>query len=690
MSIQSISNTNYLCFVSFKDVGRNNSDLEAIPVIPNGNETIPRVLSLTTWQRIKDVVRRIFSCICGKQESRKFAAVSHSVMRFYENKIQPHLGHYNDQQIQNIRLTLFGLLQRWDKAKLGPKTQAVVGFLRTKIQELSSHQAKMLSDRVTIPLAAAIKEVSSKSAENKLKSAELVQKEAQLKSREQGLESRIRELNRDKIGVEASKLELDVQKQFLDERERKLKESENGLAQRRAQVEALAKKIEQQKNNPPVAQNPPVANVDVKIVPDGNSLPAVAKQKAAGPVGTPPKDKDNPIDKIIGQYVEMRELNNFVEGNKNGKWDFSPNEIVIALCPNNNLLEPLKYQIVRIISKEGEGNYKVNNGTSQVIMPKSAFWKLKTKYAPVPAVVSKPAEFGRPKVFTEPPMAPGEDDYIPDSEDVGGRTIMTYNFAEGFAKEYNADDRTLTYNAKTYRILNGNVTNFSQPLVSVGSTAGREVIEFDPANSLYIQDHLKKFKAELEEWRNILGTNLRTVDVLSLLKEYLRKEVFKLSHNDQANNLVMDMVTEALKSDSFKKLKHISKEGYPSDIPIIPLDEFVKRGIGVCRHHGLLTAYFINELCKGPNPHLDGIVHHIRDNVYGGAHVWDVFIPKAKKKGDPVEKWHIDTLWDVLENFGTKLGEKKILSIPNYLPEQVLRRQEIRTHPSARKMGQAG
>src|SRR3954471_23244808 len=50
-------------------------------------------------------------------------------------------------------------------------------------------------------------------------------------------------------------------------------------------------------------------------------------------------------------------------------------------------------------------------------------------------------------------------------------------------------------------------------------------------------------------------------------------------------------------------------------IPLISIDDFVKVGIGLCRHHALATAYMIDCLLNEEKPLIQGTVQHIRGNL---------------------------------------------------------------------------
>ncbi|MCB1119548.1 MAG: hypothetical protein KDK65_06275 [Chlamydiia bacterium] len=246
------------------------------------------------------------------------------------------------------------------------------------------------------------------------------------------------------------------------------------------------------------------------------------------------------------------------------------------------------------------------------------------------------------------PKQPFIDQEIPD----GIRTVQAKKFSNG-----------LETSLQGYTVLSGNVRNFaSTPIASCGSTASREILLLDPNDS-------PKLAAHYEHLQKQIGEETDTEVILKKVAQYIQKEIFP-------GTKVESLINRARQTH-----QTTTHRDYPEQkIPLIPIDTFIENQVGVCRHHALVLAYLLDRLKQDGK--LDGTIHHIRDAVQGGAHVWVNFIPRHKA-GESHAKWHLDSLWDVLENYATQLGYENLRIYGKARKNQI-----SRTDPSAKKMGQ--
>lgn len=188
--------------------------------------------------------------------------------------------------------------------------------------------------------------------------------------------------------------------------------------------------------------------------------------------------------------------------------------------------------------------------------------------------------------------------------------IQTENFGD--------DEKLIPIQGTYHRIVNRSVTDFcsidQHPLVSIGA-GDREWIVLSQQSKVLDTHYQTLKKIMIEELGNLEAK-------LDALKKFVRS-ILTISDNDV---------------DKFcSNQQHMTFQ----DMPIINLDEFIKRSLGVCRHHGLFTAYLLNRLMKDkliPK----GEIMHCRDDIPRGAHVWVLYQPKEMVD----DAYLIDTLWD--------------------------------------------
>jgi hypothetical protein len=250
---------------------------------------------------------------------------------------------------------------------------------------------------------------------------------------------------------------------------------------------------------------------------------------------------------------------------------------------------------------------------------------------------------------------------------MGARTEAMEGFVSGLEGFNSSTKMNLQFRGSMYNILHGQLTirsahlakTFDQPFMSIGSAKEREIISYEHRFSPTIDAHFQALKSKLEAQRKA-NPSMTTEDVLRFIKDYVRTQIFTKKGNLEAR------IKELSKASNLS----ITKYGngiQTTQVPVVPLDTFVKEGVGVCRHHAFVTWILISMLVREPNPILKGVIHHVRDNVVTvrskeGAHTWTVFVPKREKESDPKEVWLLDTLWNELSNLGNP-SEKEMSGV---------------------------
>lgn len=248
-----------------------------------------------------------------------------------------------------------------------------------------------------------------------------------------------------------------------------------------------------------------------------------------------------------------------------------------------------------------------------------------------------------PEEFLKEPQAvldPQEEGEIEEAQ--GPRTLGMYSYLHGF-KAFNSTTKQLTFQGKTYTPVTGGTTNISQKrLISCGSSTSREAIVLDPENSPILNGHFDKLLQQIQARQRY--SVLNEEQIIDEVIRYVRQDIFPSCTDNHLENKVTQFVQDKWGSFHTLYYQQNERQGY---IPAIPIDEFIKADIGVCRHHGLVTGYLLDRLTREPaqRPILQGVPQIIRDNIEGGAHVWTTFM---SAKGN---KWHIDTLWPVKKEF---------------------------------------
>jgi len=151
----------------------------------------------------------------------------------------------------------------------------------------------------------------------------------------------------------------------------------------------------------------------------------------------------------------------------------------------------------------------------------------------------------------------------------------------------------------------------------------REIITFDPENSPIfekIYDELRKKLSFAQSEEEIL---LNTID-------FVQWVVFDLTLC--TNPQVVKMIAE----DGRKE---------------IPLDAFLERKQGVCRHIALCVTLLLHRLIEEEVLH--GTVYLIRENLSWGRHAWTLFLSEERA-------WHLDAYQGVLEDGKSRAGFSRL------------------------------
>lgn len=193
--------------------------------------------------------------------------------------------------------------------------------------------------------------------------------------------------------------------------------------------------------------------------------------------------------------------------------------------------------------------------------------------------------------------------------------------------------RYLEVGGNKFRIADGSVTDFiSEPIVSIGAGLGRELIILDQSSATLKQNYqlLKNKLTALPQ-----PTSIETVI------EATMQAVRQMLNADSPNDLEKTLNNFCdNKAKDGKSLKY-------KDRPVITMGEFVRAKVGVCRHHALLMSYLLNQAQKdGLLP--SGKIHHTRDNVKAGPHVWVTYLPANSQA-----IYLADSLWNRLVDLNT-------------------------------------
>lgn len=80
--------------------------------------------------------------------------------------------------------------------------------------------------------------------------------------------------------------------------------------------------------------------------------------------------------------------------------------------------------------------------------------------------------------------------------------------------------------------------------------------------------------------------------------------------------------------------------------PCIPIDRFIEKTVGVCRHHALVAAYLLDRFMQENwnRCTFTGKVQIMGDDIKGGGHAWLTLLSSVQ------ETWAFDSLNNIIGN----------------------------------------
>lgn len=237
------------------------------------------------------------------------------------------------------------------------------------------------------------------------------------------------------------------------------------------------------------------------------------------------------------------------------------------------------------------------------------------------------------------------------SLDKGPRSLMMYDTLKKELK-----DGSLMIGGRKFIPVDSTTTNFMGPMASLGgSILGREIILLN-----YLPEQLAAYQSILELKYAHLLTELKTFtspqddksdtteDFLKQIKKYVQTYIFPL---DNKGNLV------ALVEEDILQYKKENPELHIKEAPFIPIEYFIHKKHGVCRHHAIVTAYLIDRLIRENKMPLRGNIHVVRGELPQAPHAWVVFRSYNGKS------YHLDTIFDKLVDISSDTGLSSLESI---------------------------
>ncbi len=187
---------------------------------------------------------------------------------------------------------------------------------------------------------------------------------------------------------------------------------------------------------------------------------------------------------------------------------------------------------------------------------------------------------------------------------------------------------------KKHLVIEGTVTNFTDEPVayldaSMVGTKKCEVITLDP-NSPVIKQQYAELVAELKI--HAKAKPLTPLILFQHLNSFIQKKLGGAGTKQAANQA--DQVFPEFKDQPHQ---------YES-MPVIPLEEFLKRKIGSCRHRALLAAYLLDRLLKDnviPGIANGKIFYHQQGYVDGSAHNFVIYRDDVNNK-----LYLVDPMWN--------------------------------------------
>lgn len=201
----------------------------------------------------------------------------------------------------------------------------------------------------------------------------------------------------------------------------------------------------------------------------------------------------------------------------------------------------------------------------------------------------------------------------------GYRTAKMKDHLKNF-NNYDSTNQILPINGIDHQVVSSATTQFADnllPLVSCGASKSREFVLFDPKNSPILQRRYRKLFKILDAHIQQTKSRLSPEDLLSLTMSYMKSSVFPSSrHLDSKMKKLLDT---AKRDDDAQQY--------------LPIDLFLDKKLGVCRHHALVAAYFLDRFIQHHPEKCTfiGKVQVMRDDIKGGAHAWLTLVCSGDK-----------------------------------------------------------
>lgn len=178
---------------------------------------------------------------------------------------------------------------------------------------------------------------------------------------------------------------------------------------------------------------------------------------------------------------------------------------------------------------------------------------------------------------------------------------------------------TLVVNSGVWRQMDSSVTEADVGrFACMGFSTTREVCTVDYEKSTVIQNVYGKLKEKIEKIHEDFSSkkdlDLKGLEEIVLLT--IQQEIIDtFDKTDDSNETT---IVEAAKE---KSTDYVTIDG--QKIPLISLDVFIEKRIGICRHRAMLFSVLASRLKK--DGLLLGEVRMVRDIVKGGAHAWNLY-----------------------------------------------------------------
>lgn len=226
-----------------------------------------------------------------------------------------------------------------------------------------------------------------------------------------------------------------------------------------------------------------------------------------------------------------------------------------------------------------------------------------------------------------------------------------------FGKEvgaYDAKKDRIVFNGVDYIPVRAGFRGISKNTIAFcSSSPSREIILFNPNKSSVLNMSYWVFGVYLQKAR-AKGIE----DVLNSSQKFFRENMFPFLRSPS-----MEQLTQAFVDQKAQNKPEICTTHKHEAIPLISLEDFFDKRVGVGPHLALISLYYLDKLANDKSsPLCGGQAVLIRDNLENeagevvGAHTWVAF-----SKDDRL--FHIDPMWDYVADLGNpaKLEEAKKL-----------------------------